>query len=347
MKRCILCSVVFLTVLGCLISFSCAEKTSVGAFERISPEEAGFSAEKLEAAAAFCDSAGSAALLVLYDGKVVLSWGEVEKKYPIHSIRKAMLNSLFGIYVARGIIDTSATLEELGIDDIPPAITDAESQATVFDLFRSRSGVYHSAAAEADVMIRTRPERGSHAPGSFFYYNNWDFNVLGTIFEQQTGRKIFEAFHEEIARPIGMKDFTPDDGFYMLEEDKSIHPAYHMRMTAVDMALYGMLYMRGGAWNGEQLVPKDWIDLSTKMHSGIDPRNPVGYGCLWYVMSEKMGMGYAFLHTGAGIHLLGVFPDLKIVMVHRVDTEADDVKFSSPQILQVFDMVMGARRAED
>jgi CubicO group peptidase (beta-lactamase class C family) len=159
---------------------------------------------------------------VLYDGKVVLSWGDVEKKYPIHSIRKARLNSLYGIYVAKGVIDTSATLEELGIDDIPPVLTEAEKKATVFDLLRSRSGVYHPAAAEADVMVRNRPGRGSHAPGTFFYYNNWDFNALGTIFEQQTGKKIFETFYEDIAKPIGMKDYTPEDGFYMFEDGKSI-----------------------------------------------------------------------------------------------------------------------------
>ncbi len=347
MKRRISCSIIFLVVLCLLASFSCAEKARVGSFDCISPEEAGFSKEKLEAAAAFCDSAGSAALLVLYDGKVVLSWGEVEKEYPIHSIRKAMLNSLYGIYVTKGIIDTGATLEELLIDDIPPALTKEEKQATVFDLMRSRSGVYHPAAAEASVMIKNRPERGSHAPGTFFYYNNWDFNVLGTIFEQQTGKKIFEAFYEEIARPIGMKDFTPEDGFYMLEEKKSIHPAYHMRMTALDMALYGMLYMRGGVWNEKQIVPENWITLSTTLHSVMDRRNPVGYGCLWYVLSEEMGVGRAFLHTGAGIHMLGVFPDLKMVMVHRVDTDAEDVKFSSPQIIQAFDMVMGARTAEE
>lgn len=331
-----------LVALFCLVSCPRAEETSVGPFERISPEQAGFSAEKLEAAAAFCDTAGSSALLVLRDGKVVLSWGDVAKEYPIHSIRKAMLNSLYGIYVARGMIDTSATLEELEIDDIPPSLTQAEKQATVFDLLRSRSGVYHPAAAEADVMIRNRPERGSHAPGSFFYYNNWDFNALGMIFEQQTGKKIFEAFYEEIAKPIGMKDFTPEDGFYMLEEEKSIHPAYHMRMTALDMALYGMLYMQGGMWNGKRLVPADWIELSTTLHSVMDSRNPVGYGCLWYVLPESMMLGRAFFHIGAGIHLLAIFPDLDVIIVHRVDSEAACVKFRSSQIIKVFDLVLEA-----
>ena len=39
-------------------------------------------------------------------------------------------------------------------------------------------------AAETPAMKAARPERGSHAPGTFWYYNNWDFNVLGTVFEK-------------------------------------------------------------------------------------------------------------------------------------------------------------------
>ena len=57
-------------------------------------------------------------------------------------------------------------------------------------------------------MKKNRPARGSHAPGTFRYYNNWDFNVLGTIFEKRTGLKIGEAFYQRIAKPIGMQDFS-------------------------------------------------------------------------------------------------------------------------------------------
>jgi CubicO group peptidase (beta-lactamase class C family) len=156
----------------------------IGVLQMVSPEDAGLSAEKLDAIVDFCEESGSAALLILYDGKVALSWGEVETKYPSHSIRKALLNSLYGIHVDRGDIDLDMTLEELGIDDIPPVLSKEERQATVFDLLRSRSGVYHPAAGETQQMADSRPERGSHPPGSFYYYNNWDFNVLGTIFEQ-------------------------------------------------------------------------------------------------------------------------------------------------------------------
>jgi CubicO group peptidase (beta-lactamase class C family) len=338
-------SMFVLVLTALLVLAACSDSAGSGkvdVFETISPEEAGMSADKLDAIGDFCEESGSAAMLILYDGKVVLSWGSVAKKYPIHSIRKAFMNSLYGIHVERGDIDLDKTLEDLGIDDIPPALTKAEKQAKVFDLIRSRSGVYHPAAAEASAMIDSRPERGSHAPGSFFYYNNWDFNVLCTIFEQETGRRVFEAFYEEIAQPLGMKDFRVKDGEYMYEEEKSRHPAYHFYMTAHDMALYGLLYLNNGEWNGRRIVPEKWIAESTRQHSMMKPEIGLGYGYLWYVLPGMPGLGRMFFHSGAGVHMLAVCPDLNVVIVHRVDTLGDNVRFTGDDLNGLFELLMAA-----
>ena len=76
----------------------------------------------------------------------------------------------------------SSTLAELGIDDNEPSLTDVEKRATVRDLLTARSGVYHPALYETPGMAAMRPLRGSHLPGTHWYYNNWDFNALGTIY---------------------------------------------------------------------------------------------------------------------------------------------------------------------
>ena len=85
----------------------------------------------------------------MYDGKVLFSWGSVSHNYYTHSIRKPLLSALYGIHVNQGNINLDATMEDLNIDDIPPSLTNEEKQATVRDLIKSRSGVYHEAAAEA------------------------------------------------------------------------------------------------------------------------------------------------------------------------------------------------------
>ncbi len=309
-------------------------------FTYATPESKGYSSEKLDELKNHLRESGSSSMMILVEGEVIFEWGETDKKHLIHSIRKAMLNSLYGIAIENGKIDTSATLRDLSINDISPELSDSELNARVADLLKSRSGIYHNAAAVHSGMLSDRPERGIHEPGEHYYYNNWDFNVLGAILEDQMEESLYTMFKREIADPIGMMDFNgeyvtvdaekegfaiPDtDGFYKLESSQSKYPAYHFRMSTRDMALYGLLYLNYGEWNGKQIIPKKWIDESTKPISIYDPKYGSAYGLLWRVRVPKEGTKRnSFYHTGVGIHMLGVYPDSKLVMVHRVNTESD------------------------
>lgn len=326
--------------------------------ERIAPERAGFSPERLAELADYLDEAGSSALVLLHDGRIAFEWGDVHRRHVIHSIRKSLLNSLYGIHVERGAIDTTATLAQLGIDDAPP-LSAGEKSARVADLLRSRSGIYHDAAAVSEGMLRARPERGTHAPGEAFYYNNWDFNALATIFERQTGRNVYHAFREDVARPLGMMHYEgswtridgsdpdariPDtDGVFQYEIDKSRHPAYHFRLSAHDLALYGQLYLNQGRWHERQIVPRDWIEASTTAYSVTNPHVGIGYGMLWYVlMPGEERETKSFFHTGAGVHMLGVYPASKLVFVHRVDTE-NGSDFTQDRLYRIISLVFAAR----
>jgi len=296
--------------------------------EYVSPELVGYSSEKLDEARQFAEQSGYAAIMALHDGKVFFSWGEITKNYWCHSIRKPFLGALYGIHVEQGNISLDVTLQGLNIDDIPPSLTPEEKQATVRDLLKSRSGVYHEAAAEAPIMIETRPERGSHAPGTFFYYNNWDFNALGTIFEQETGTKIFEEFKRKIADPVGMEDFSIKNCHYQYELEKSIHPAYSFRMSARDMARFGVIYQKKGMWKNLRIIPSEWITESTTAYSIEDSTSGLGYGYMWKVFPEGSLLadmaGYpGYYHTGIGVHALVIVPELKLVMVERLDTDGD------------------------
>jgi len=215
MKRIVMVFVVLLALAACAPSANWAPSDSASAgvypgevWQRATtPEELGWSSEKLAAARAYSEKIGSAAVMIVDDGIVVDAWGSVTQKYQSHSMRKSLLSALIGIHVDEGHIDLSKTMEELGVDDNEPSLTPAEKQATVGDLIKARSGIYHPALAESASMKASRPERGSHEPGAFWYYNNWDFNALGTIFEQEASAKIFEEFEQRIAQPLQMEDF--------------------------------------------------------------------------------------------------------------------------------------------
>ncbi|NQZ42994.1 MAG: serine hydrolase [Flavobacteriaceae bacterium] len=308
-------------------------------FSFTTPESKGFSSSKLEELKNHLELSGASSTILMVEGEIIFEWGNTRKRHLIHSMRKAMLNSLYGIAIHKGQIDTSMTLKEMKINDGPSKLSSLELNATIGDLLKSRSGIYHDAAAVNKAMLVNRPERGTHEPGAFFYYNNWDFNVLGTILERQTGKRIFQAFYEEIALPLGMSHYLGEyasidgetntkvlpnvDGVYRYEKSKSKHPAYHFRMSSRDLALYGQLYLNYGNWKGKQIIPKAWIDLSTKPISIYNPERNLAYGMLWRVKFNQSGTRNSFFHTGLGIHILGIYPDLKLVLVHRVDTEKD------------------------
>ena len=322
-----------------LLLSSCYKSNSL---EKIPPEEAGFSSEKLEKVSAHADKAGASAIIALYDSKVFYSWGNVSKNIPCHSIRKPFLGALYGIFIERGLINPGMTVGELGIDDIPPSLTASEKKATVRDLLMSKSGIYHEAASESEKMKRLRPERGIHAPGTFFYYNNWDFNVLGTVFEKTTDKKIFSSFKKEIADKIGMEDFNPYICAYKYERKLSKHPAYIFRMSARDMARFGLLCMNYGKWKGKQIIPEEWIRESTKSHS-FKCLNGDDYGYLWSIIPESVFPGGGFYHTGFKNHFLGILPDEKLVVVYRGEGD-QGVEQDAAQMREILFMLYNAKK---
>lgn len=312
-------------------------------WEKISPEEAGFNAESLVLARRFVDTLDSIGGIVLYDGKILIEWGNVTSKGEMHSVRKSFISALYGIYVDEGKIDLNASLAQLGIDD-KGGLTEQEKQAKISDILKARSGVYHEAAYETKSMKANRPLRGSHAPGIFWFYNNWDFNVLATILDKSTGQTVGSNFFKRIALPIGMQDFTMNDVSYYYEP-VSIHPAYLFKMSTRDMARFGLLYQRNGQWASRQIVPKDWIIKSTKGYSYARPG--VEYGYLWWVSKGwLMGNtinGTAYRADGYGGQLIIVIPEDKLVIVHI--SNYDSSKIDSHQNFGEFiKYLLAARR---
>ena len=290
--------------------------------EWIAPEEAGWSSANLQEAHQFAVQSGCEAAMALYEGKVFFSRGNIHKNYDVHSIREIFLNALYGIHRERGNINLDATMADLHIDDIPPGLTHAEKQARVEHLLMSRSGVYHEAADEDQAMIDGRPARGSHAPDTFFYHNNWDVNALGTIFEQETGAEICNAFKDEIADVVEMVDYNINNCSYQYQWNKSLHPAYHFKMSPRDLAKFGALYQKNGRWDDLRIIQEDWIDESTMAYSTVPDTDGLGYGYLWKIIEAESDIGQiighpGYYYTGSGGYALVIVPDLKLVIVQH------------------------------
>lgn len=284
------------------------------------PEEAGFSTKMLKSVDSLYIKNDATALIVIYNGNVLISKGDIARKYDCHSIRKTLISGLFGVYVDKGIVNIHKTLNQLGIDE-PIKLTEQEKLATIQDLLKSRSGIYIPAFGEAQSMRNSRPERGSHKPNTFFYYNNWDFNVLGAIFQNETHLNLFRAFDESIAKPLKMEDFKLYDGRFWLDSTEStIYPKYDIKMSARDLARFGTLFCNGGVWNGNQILSNEWINECFTPYSQIDHGNyQEGYGYMWWIetIDDSITM---YSGRGWGGHIITVVPKANLVLVKRHDT---------------------------
>ncbi len=283
------------------------------------PAAYGWSGPRLNEARKYADTIGPSAVVIVHRGALIAAWGDVDERHAVQSVRKSFLSALIGIAAGQKKLDLNATLAQLRIDDNPP-LTPAEKRARVVDLLTSRSGIYHSALYEHPSWKKRKPARGTHAPGAHWFYNNWDFNALGTIFERSTGTTMGDAFAQSIARPIGMEDFRPGDVDYLTRtsvteramDNESGHRAYVFSMTARDMARFGLLYLSEGRWNGRQIVPAAWVRESTRAIADTGRRG--GYGYMWWVDKDR------YYASGAGGHRIYVFPKRDLVVVHQVPT---------------------------
>ncbi len=325
-------------------------------WDRVHPEERGWSAAGLARADSVAHAIGTAAWMLVDGGVVVGQWGDVTTPHRAHSVRKSLLDALYGIHVERGDIDLAATLDRIGIDEGGAPLGPLERSARLEHLLQSRSGVYRKAAHENEGWDRVRPEPGSHPPGTLFFYSNWDFNVAGIAFELLTGRNLFEAFAREIAGPIGMQDFRPEHGGWRWDLDRSAHPAFVFRISARDLARFGLLYLRGGRWGTARVLPEGWVETSVEPRSPVphprtgEPIEDVWYGRLWWTSPEGRG-GYdaelgagTFWASGTGEQLLLVSPALDLVIVHRVDTDRGGGPVDGEELRVLLRTILEARK---
>jgi CubicO group peptidase (beta-lactamase class C family) len=327
-------------------------------WENATPKDAGFRAEGLEALETKLFALPTTAFMVVSGGKVIYSYGDVAQACYLASARKSVLSMLYGKYVLNGTINLDKTMAELGIDE-PDGLLPIEKTAKVRDLLIASSGVYHPAGSPGDDP--NSPPRGSKEPGKFFHYNNWDFNVLGAIFEKATGKTVFAALDQELAKPLQFQDFQIERQRMMGFESRSRFLAYHLFLSARDMARLGLVMLRGGAWNGQQVVPAAWVTESTTERvpaNAVGRGGELGYGYLWWIPETRKTAPWAgaFMASGQFGQFVLAMPAIDTVIVHRRavadeyvvarnlgKTSFEPTRVQGPEFLMLADMVVAAK----
>jgi len=326
-------------LLSLLLASSLAAQTPARVFpgnswERIEkPESVGFSSARLEALRGWLKSLDTTAMMVAVSGRSLFEYGDLTHLSYLASVRKSVLAMVYGKYVEEGKIRLNQTLGEIGFTDHGDLLP-IEKRATIEHLITARSGIYHPASNAGDDTS-SAPPRGSQRPGTYYLYNNWDFNAAGAVFEKLTGRDIYDALETDLARPIGMQDFNRSRQQKSGDLKVSMHPAYHMWLSTRDMARLGLLMLREGNWSGRQVISREWVRRITSLVTPFHEMNPPyqrslgtprrwGYGYMWWVWDAPNSSGPfvgAYTGMGAGGQFITVIPQADLVIAHKVDMQ--------------------------
>jgi len=232
-----------------------------------------------------------------------------------------------------------------------------EKSATLYHLLTARSAIYHPTANKE--LTDLSPRRGSQAPGTYFQYQNWDFNAAGAAFEHLTGKDIFAALEEDLAKPIGMQDFDRSKQRKNDEMPITRFPEYAMYLSTRDTARMGLLMLADGEWSGKRFMPKGWSGRITTLVTSASDIHPMqismrsqanlwGYGMLWWVWDAPNWPGVitgpyqgAYTAIGAGGQYITVLPAMNLVVAHKVDIDEDGSRnVSHSQFLTILQMII-------
>lgn len=323
------------------------------------PDTIGWNIEKLiELEQYVINKTNITGLVIVNKGKMLFGFGDIKELSYIASCRKSVLSILYGPYVESGKINLEETLGELRIDDYKPLL-EIEKKAKVKDLLMARSGVFLPSTETG--TNNNAPQRGSKEPGSFYLYNNWDFNVAGYIFEMKSAKNIYDAMEEMLAVPLKMEDWDRSIQKKEIFADYlySKYPEYHMWLSTRDMARIGYLMLRKGRWDGKQLIPKSWIEKITSMVTPVeemrenDPglKNKSwwkwGYGYLWRIWDKnekiKPELEGAYTATGSWGQYITVIPSLDIVIAVKTKN-AYQRSTNYESYLNMIDLLLSAHK---
>lgn len=297
------------------------------------------------------DSTNATGMVVIQSGKILFDYGDIKETSYIASCRKSILSMLYGSFVRSGKINLTNTLEQLHLDDVG-GLLPIEKKATIKDLLTARSGVYHPASNEGDASAMA-PKRGSVQPGSFWLYNNWDFNAAGYILEQQTGKTIYELIDSILAKPLQMQDWNIKEQRKTGDTTRSKYLAYHMWFSTRDMARIGYLMLSNGQWKNQQIIPADWVKTTTSIittyKKAAEEKTAYfhfGYGYLWWIWDTPYNSDAyegAYSATGAFGQFITVFPKLDLVVAFKTKYEYGR-QTPTDLYLKVLDKLIGAKK---
>jgi CubicO group peptidase (beta-lactamase class C family) len=277
--------------------------------------------------------------IVLHRGRLVyeryFSELDLDRTHIVMSVSKSILSALIGILVDRGVLEVAKPAGYY----VPELGRGGYGSVTLDRLLDMRSGVKYSEnyldpGAEFfdfDAVCGLRPRSRPHPaagmyeylatlppdpddPGDFFYRST-DSDVLGWVAERSTGTALEKLLSAELWTPLGCRE----DADLLVDPLGAPLADGGLCTSLEDLARFAEMQLRGGAFNGRQIVPERWIaescsgDRAAYARNGYTALFPRGaYSRQWWIADTERRVRLALGIHGQMIHL---DPNLELACV--------------------------------
>lgn len=232
------------------------------------------------------------------------------------SVAKSFLAALFGVVQAEGAI---ASLDDPVETYAPSLKGSAYEGASIRDVLTMSSGVafnedYLDFWSDINKMGRVLALGGSMdgfaaglktreaEPGSRWHYVSIDTHVIGMVIRGATGKSIPELMESRILAPMGF-EAAP---YYVTDGLGEAFVLGGLNLRTRDYARFGQMVLQGGQWQGQQVLPADWVRAMTSPQA----KDGTLYGFQWWIPpnpapGEVMAQGvygqYIYIDPGRGV----------------------------------------------
>ncbi|RCX20821.1 CubicO group peptidase (beta-lactamase class C family) [Anaerobacterium chartisolvens] len=285
-----------------------------------SPAEQGMDKDILDKAGEMVGKTAAYSLIVIRHGNIVMeryyNGAGMDDANNVFSVTKSFMSALVGIAADKGFIKN---IDQRISEYIPEYYQNQrysdKKQITIRHLLTMTPGFCEDLGkwiASDDWVRHTLELSLKYEPGERFQYANSASHLLSVILTKATKTSTLDFAEKHLFNPLNI------EGIRWASDPQGYYTGYaNMHIRPRDMAKFGLMYLNGGMFNGRQVVPRKWVEESTRKQVETDPKRTAnttaGYGFKWWT-GEENGY-YVYVASGYGGQNICVIPELDIVAV--------------------------------
>jgi CubicO group peptidase (beta-lactamase class C family) len=315
-----------------IVIFSCSTPKTIVSYEKVvlqnykkDSTETGFNKSILEEMyqkiATHKDFKIAQSMLIVKDGTLMseayFNGTEKNQRQNVKSVTKSIVSLLVGIAIDQNYISgLSLTVEDVFPEYLVKNKDNRKPGINLHHMLTMQTGLkwyenmewFFNISWDPNWMFRSKNSARyvlsldmEDIPGGHFHYSTGTSQLVAATLQRKTGKHLLEFANENLFNPMKIKDVVWEAG-----KDGINYGGVFLHLSPRELAMIGQLCLQKGMWDGNQLISKDWIELSTRSHITL---NDGAYGYHWWVSP------FGYSAQGYGGQYIYVIPDHELVVV--------------------------------